>query len=201
MFHRNKKTDEQIKKEKDLKEVKEYNERQEKYDDKIKEAAQKHRFKSILAKMKFETYTKRLVGFIVGIGLIDLQLSYILAFFGMDQIAETLSTQICITILGTALVYMIRAYFDTKSEKKMEYNDKVLKNKTIDVINNTGIDTDVFGNDFELENDEDTDIENNFDLEEDNELDSNEDDESSEDTEIDNNIADDESESNNSNDN
>lgn len=196
MFHRNKKTDEQIKKEKDLKEAKEYNERQEKYDDKIKEAAQKHRFKSILAKMKFETYTKRLVGFVVGVGLIDLQLSYILAFFGMDQIAETLSTQICITILGTALVYMIRAYFDTKSEKKMEYNDRVLKNKMTDVIGKTGIDTDAFGNDFELENDEDTDIENDFDLEDD----SNSDDESSEDTdestEVDNNTTDDESDDN-----
>lgn len=116
-----KKTKAQLKKEKDLRRLQKYNERQEKFDDDISKAKQVYRKKSILEKLKFETYTKRLVGIIVFAGLIDLQLTYALAFMGKDQIVESLSGQICATILGTALIYMIRAYFDTKAEKQ---NDK-----------------------------------------------------------------------------
>jgi hypothetical protein len=112
---------------KDQKELDEYNKRQERYDDKIRDAKQKSDFKTMLAKLKFETYTKRLVAIIVAVGLIDLQLSYILAFMNKDQIAETLSGQICTTILGTAFIYMIRAYFDTKAEHNNKADDKMRK--------------------------------------------------------------------------
>lgn len=75
-------------------------------------------------KIAFETYTKSLVAIIIFVCLIDLQLTYVLAFVGKEQIAETLSVQICITILGVALVYMIRAFLDTYSEKKNGDNTK-----------------------------------------------------------------------------
>jgi len=54
------------------------------------------------------------------VALIDLQLSYILAFMGRDQIAETLSSDICHTIIGIGLGYFLKSYFETKQEKKME---------------------------------------------------------------------------------
>ena len=130
-----------------------YNSRQKELELKYKNEKQKSDFKSLFARLKFETYTKRLVAIIVFVGLFDLQLSYILAFLGKDQIAETLSTQVCVTLLGTVLVYIIRAYFDTREEKRIELiksgiivdketkiiPDEVIKTKVKEVINNSGL--------------------------------------------------------------
>lgn len=131
---------------KDAKELEEYNRRQEKYDDKLRDAKQKSKFKSMLARLKFETYTKRLVGVITIVGLIDLQLSYVLAFMDKIQIAETLSGQICTTILGTAFIYMIRAYFDSRAEYGNKVNDNIRKqvesnilSKVQNIISNSGL--------------------------------------------------------------
>lgn len=138
---------EEKKRRQDERELKEFNERQEKYDEALKEAAQKSRFKTILSRLKFETYTKRLVAVIIVVCLIDLQLSYVLAFMDKMQIAESLSSQICITILGTAFIYMIKAYFETKAEKgSKEYEEKMKRDiqndilsHTQSILNNTGI--------------------------------------------------------------
>lgn len=138
---------EERKRRQDEREVREFNERQEKYDEALKEAAQKSRFKTLLSRLKFETYTKRLVAVIIFVCLIDLQLSYVLAFMDKMQIAESLSSQICITILGTAFIYMLKAYFETKAEKSSkEYENKMRKTIENDiyahvqsVLGNTGI--------------------------------------------------------------
>lgn len=141
------------KKMKQMRKLEKYNQRQEEYDEIYRNKKQKSDFKSLLAHLKFETYTKRLVGIVVFIALIDLQLSYILAFMDKVQIAETLSTQICVTLLGTILVYVIRAYFDTKAEKKDEMikaglivdsknpviPNEVIKNKIQEVIEGSGL--------------------------------------------------------------
>jgi hypothetical protein len=140
-----KKSKAQKKKERDLRNLQRYNEQQEKIDNDIKAATQVYKKKSIINSLKFETYTKRLVAIIVLAGLLDLQLTYVLAFMGKDQIVESLSGQICATILGTALIYMIRAYFDTKAEKKndqprvdrMFANDII--NKVQDIVNASNI--------------------------------------------------------------
>lgn len=140
-------------KRKQEKELEKYNHRQEKYDNIYKNEKQKSDFKSLLSNLKFETYTKRLVGIIVFVGLVDLQLSYILAFMDKMQIAESLSNQICVTIVGTALVYMIKSYLETKAEKRDEMikaglivdknstiiSDEVLKTKVLEIINNSGL--------------------------------------------------------------
>ncbi len=141
------------KKLKQLKKMEKYNQRQEEYDAIYKNKKQKSDFKSLLSRLKFETYTKRLVGIVVIVALIDLQLTYILAFMDKIQIAETLSTQICVTLLGTILVYVIRAYFDTKAEKRDEMiksgliidkknpviSNDVIKSKIQEVIDSTGL--------------------------------------------------------------
>lgn len=75
--------------------------------------------KSIKPKL-FETFTKLWVTLVLIFAIIDLQLSYILAFIGCDQIAESLSVAIVTEIIGVMAIYMIRAYFDTLSEKNHE---------------------------------------------------------------------------------
>lgn len=135
------------------KEEEKYNHRQEEMDSIYKKKKQKSDFKTLLSRLKFETYTKRLVGLVVFISLLDLQLSYVLAFLDKTQIAESLSNQICVTLLGTVLVYMIRAYFDTKAEKRDEMiksglivdkksqviPKEILENKIREIIDNTGV--------------------------------------------------------------
>ena len=64
------------------------------------------------------TYTKKAVTAILVIALTDLQLSYILAFIGQVQIAETLSVTIATTIVGVMLGYFIKALFETFLEKR-----------------------------------------------------------------------------------
>lgn len=140
-------------KRKQEKKLEKFNQRQEEMDAIYKNEKQKSDFKSLLSKLKFETYTKRLVGIVVFISLVDLQLSYVLAFLDKAQIAESLSNQICVTLLGTIMVYIIRAYFDTKAEKKDEMiksglivdkDSKIIPNEAIknmvqEIIMNSGL--------------------------------------------------------------
>lgn len=74
------------------------------------------------------TYTKRLVTVIVTVSLFDLQLSYILAFLGRDLIAESLSSTIAEVIVGTVMVYGLKALFETffeKRETRLERQEKM----------------------------------------------------------------------------
>lgn len=110
----------------------------------------KKREKSIsgqLKKIRVDTFTKALVGIITIVALIDLQLSYILAFMDKIQIAESLSTQICITILGVAFVYMIRAYFDSKAENNntvtKEEIEKAVAQKIQNILSQANINIDL----------------------------------------------------------
>ena len=66
------------------------------------------------------TYTKRAVTAILVVSLIDLQLSYILAFMDKVQIAESLSSQIATVIVGTMVGYFLKALFETFFEKREE---------------------------------------------------------------------------------
>lgn len=67
-----------------------------------------------------ETYTKRAVAIILVVSLIDLQLSYVLAFMGQVQIAESLSSTIASTVVGVMLGYFLKALFETFFEKREE---------------------------------------------------------------------------------
>ena len=140
-------------KRKEEKELEKFNQRQEELDAKYRKEKQKRDFKSLLANLKFETYTKRLVGIVVFVSLVDLQLSYVLAFLDKVQIAESLSNQICVTLLGTILVYVVRAHFDTKAEKRDEMikagyiiakdssvvPTEAIRSKVEEIINNSGL--------------------------------------------------------------
>lgn len=73
------------------------------------------------------TFTKKAVFAILMVALIDLQLSYILAFMGKEQIAETLSSTIADTIIGVMLGYFLKALFETFFEKREERLNKELE--------------------------------------------------------------------------
>lgn len=74
-----------------------------------------------------ETYTKKAVTIILIVSLIDLQLSYILAFIGKEQIAESLSSTIASTIIGVMLGYFLKALFETFFDKREERLQKQLE--------------------------------------------------------------------------
>lgn len=67
-----------------------------------------------------ETFTKRAVTIVLTVSLIDLQLSYILAFMDKPQIAESLSSTVATVIIGTMLGYFLKALFETFFEKREE---------------------------------------------------------------------------------
>lgn len=66
------------------------------------------------------TFSKKAVVIILAVSLVDLQLSYILAFLGKDQIAESLSSEIASVIIGVMIGYFMKALFETFFEKREE---------------------------------------------------------------------------------
>ena len=67
-----------------------------------------------------QTFSKKAVAIILVVSLIDLQLSYVLAFIGKEQIAESLSSEIASVIVGVMVGYFMKALFETFFEKREE---------------------------------------------------------------------------------
>ena len=112
----------------------------EKYEQKTEKLKAKMGFIQQIRSIRFDTFTKAMVGLIIIMACIDLQLSYVLAFLDKIQIAEELSKQVCTTILGVALVYMIRAYFDSRAEYKTKNDlNETIEQKTIETLQNANI--------------------------------------------------------------
>ena len=98
------------------------------------------------------TFSKKAVAAILLVSLIDLQLSYALAFLGKEQIAETLSSTITETIVGVMLGYCLKALFETFFEKREERLKEERESKLqgedeyADFLSDNGTDDD-FGSD------------------------------------------------------
>lgn len=71
----------------------------------------------------FKTFTKKWVGRLMYIAVIDLQLSYLLAFLGREQIAEELSRTIVLEIIGVMLGYFGKSYFETREQEKVRLQE------------------------------------------------------------------------------
>lgn len=65
-----------------------------------------------------KTFTKKAVAIILAVSLVDMQLSYILAFMGQTQIAESLSGTIASTVVGVMIGYFLKALFETFFEER-----------------------------------------------------------------------------------
>lgn len=78
-----------------------------------------------------ETYSKTAVTIILAVSLIDLQLSYLLAFLNKPQIAESLSSTVAQVIIGTIVGYLGKALFETFLEKREERLRQKMLNEQI----------------------------------------------------------------------
>lgn len=68
-------------------------------------------------------YTKKAMTGILVVALIDMQLPFLLAFLGREQIAEELGKVIALEIVGCFLVYCLKSFFETKEENKGDYRN------------------------------------------------------------------------------
>ena len=74
----------------------------------------------------FKTFTKTWVSRLMYIAVFDIQLSYVLAFMGKEQIAETLSITVVTEIIGVMAVYCTKSFLETKESEKIRMQEKVL---------------------------------------------------------------------------
>ncbi len=58
------------------------------------------------------------------IALFDLQLSYLLAFLGREQIAETLSITVVTEIIAVMLGYFMKSFKETKEEENVRLEEE-----------------------------------------------------------------------------
>lgn len=68
-------------------------------------------------------YSKRMAAIILGIALVDVQLTYILAFLG-KEIAETLSITLVTEIIAVFGIYCVKAYLGKKAEEETRLKEK-----------------------------------------------------------------------------
>ena len=68
-----------------------------------------------------KTFTKKWVSRLLWFGCIWISASYVLAFLGREQIAESLSETVAAVIIATILGYLCKAFFETREEELMKY--------------------------------------------------------------------------------
>lgn len=90
-------------------------------------------------KAKFIQYTKKAVTAIVVASFIWITWSYILASilvvkYGDGQTLESLSKQVCVTLLGTCLGYFIKAYIENYSKRKADLQELSIKTEILDDV-------------------------------------------------------------------
>lgn len=77
---------------------------------------------------QIHTFTKKWVSRLLWFGCIWISWSYVLASFDKVSIAEALSETVAKVIIATILGYLLKAFFETYSEKKNELREKELLN-------------------------------------------------------------------------
>lgn len=70
---------------------------------------------------------------ILVVAIYDIQLTYVLAFLGMSDVAETLSITLVTEIVAVFITYCLKAYFG----KKAEEDTRLKEGDTNDEGNNT----------------------------------------------------------------
>lgn len=73
------------------------------------------------------TFTKKIVSILLIIAIIDLQLTYILAFMGMTETLQETSGKLITEILGVVFVYCVKSFFETREEEKNKLIDKAIR--------------------------------------------------------------------------
>lgn len=81
-----------------------------------------------------KTFTKVCVKWLLIVAVIDMQLSYVLAFFGNENIAESLSIAVCTEIVGVSIGYFLKSFFETRQEKIQEFEEKVYEDSMLQEV-------------------------------------------------------------------
>lgn len=76
-----------------------------------------------------KTFTKKCMKVILSFSILDLQLSYILAFMGRVEIAEDLSKVIVTEIIGVMVAYFMKSYFETKESEKVRLVEREMESE------------------------------------------------------------------------
>lgn len=74
----------------------------------------------------FKTFMKEWVSRLMYIAIIDIQLSYVLAFCGREQIAETLSVTVVTEIIGVMAVYAAKSFMENRESEKVRMEERKL---------------------------------------------------------------------------
>lgn len=75
-------------------------------------------------KKKKLTTTKKVLYLVLIMSAIDLQLTYILAFIGREEIAESLAITIVTEVIAVFLGYCCKSFFETREEEKNKLIEK-----------------------------------------------------------------------------
>ena len=78
----------------------------------------------------FSTFTKKWVSQLMYVAIFDIQLSYLLAFMGKEQIAETLSITVVTEIIGVMAVYFVKSFLETKEQEKSRMQEREVDSGT-----------------------------------------------------------------------
>ena len=68
-----------------------------------------------------KTVTQKWLDRLLWFGCICISLSYVLAFMGKEQIAESLSQTIATVIISTILGYFCKSFFETREEELLKF--------------------------------------------------------------------------------
>ena len=79
------------------------------------------------------TFSKKWTGRLLTFGCIWITWSYVLATIGKDSIAESLSQTVANVIIATVITYMLKAFFETYSEKHNELKRQELTHDSDDI--------------------------------------------------------------------
>ena len=71
-------------------------------------------------KERVRTTTKIVLYTVLGVSLVDLQLTYVLAFMDKIQVVESLSSTIATTLVAVIVGYFAKAFAETFAEKREE---------------------------------------------------------------------------------
>lgn len=101
-------------------------------------------FKSKKKQKTLRQYSKILVTTLTIISVIWITWSYILATIGVIRygnydVLESLSSQVCITILGVSIGYFAKAFLETYSEKKQELENAKFESDQNIILGNQDI--------------------------------------------------------------
>lgn len=83
---------------------------------------------------KKPTFTKKWVSRLLWFGCIWISLSYVLAFRGAVQIAESLSSTVVSVMIATILGYLCKSFFETREEEKLKFEREKYKSEGEDEV-------------------------------------------------------------------